>query len=445
MAAVAPTVPSAPSARVRADGAPSLAVGAVDGRAHPARRRRPGAGVGDRADRRDRPVRGAPVTADALLTLPFAKPSGQFPLGGDFLGRDVLSRVLNGGWALLLMALAATAIGIATGAAAGMSAAYLRGKSDGLIMRTVDVILAFPQLVFALLLVSLLGPKLWLIVLAVGLTHAPAVARVIRSATLDISERDYVKVVELQGMRPAKVMTSEILPNLISPLMVEAGLRLTYSIVIMAGLAFLGFGQPPPAANWGLMINENRIGLAAQPVGGDRPGRADRPAHDRHQHVHRRRSRGSRSASTAGRRRRCCWTSSARGSPVTGGLPPQPGPARCRRRPERRGSGSTSATSRSGSARPAPTSSARSRSRCPAGRCSAWSASRVRARPRSALALLGHARRGLRISGGEVRLDGADLLRCRPASSGRCAARGSPTSRRTRRPRSTRRCGSGRS
>ena len=144
-------------------------------------------------------------------------------------------------------------------------AAYLRGRSDGFIMRTVDVILAFPQLVFALLLVSLLGPRVWLIVLAVGLSHAPQVARVIRSATLDISERDYVKVVELQGMKPAKVMTSEILPNLISPLMVEAGLRLTYSIVIMAGLAFLGFGQAPPAANWGLMINENRSGLSLNP------------------------------------------------------------------------------------------------------------------------------------------------------------------------------------
>jgi peptide/nickel transport system permease protein len=203
----------------------------------------------------------SPHSPNDLVTLTFAKPSGQFPLGGDFLGRDVLSRVLNGGWLLLLMAVAATAIGIAAGAAAGMSAAYLRGAPDGFIMRTVDVILAFPQLVFALLLLSLLGPRLWLIVLAVGLSHAPAVARVIRSATLDIAERDYVKVVELQGMRPAKVMAKEILPNLISPLMVEAGLRLTYSIVIIAGLAFLGFGQPPPTANWGTMINENRIGL----------------------------------------------------------------------------------------------------------------------------------------------------------------------------------------
>src|SRR5450631_4527710 len=206
-----------------------------------------------------------PQSPEALLTFPFAKPSGRFPLGADFLGRDVLSRVLDGGWLLLLMAVSATVLGIAAGTAAGVSAAYLRGRTDGLIMRTVDVILAFPQLVFALLLLSILGAKLWLIVLAVGLTHAPAVARVLRSATLDISERDYVKVAELQGMRPAAVMAKEILPSLSTPLMVEAGLRLTYSIIIMAGLAFLGFGQPPPAPNWGTMINENRAGLALNP------------------------------------------------------------------------------------------------------------------------------------------------------------------------------------
>jgi peptide/nickel transport system permease protein len=132
-------------------------------------------------------------------------------------------------------------------------------------MRTVDVVLAFPQIVFALLLLSIIGPKLWLIVIAVGISHAPQVARVLRSATLDISERDYIKVVELQGMPPAKVMLKEILPNLVSPLMVEAGLRLTYSIVIMAGLSFLGFGQPPPAPSWGIMINENQVGLSLNP------------------------------------------------------------------------------------------------------------------------------------------------------------------------------------
>jgi peptide/nickel transport system permease protein len=207
----------------------------------------------------------APHPSDALVTLTFGKPSGKFPLGGDFLGRDVLSRVLDGGWVLLIMAACATVIGIAGGAAAGISAAYLRGISDGIIMRAVDVILSFPQLVFALLLLSLLGPKLWLITIAVGVSHAPQVARVLRSATLDLSERDFIKAAELQGMRPAKVMRKEILPNLVSPLMVEAGLRLTYSIVIIAGLAFLGFGQAPPAPNWGTMINENRVGLPLNP------------------------------------------------------------------------------------------------------------------------------------------------------------------------------------
>lgn len=207
----------------------------------------------------------APHSPDAFLNVAFAKPSGAFPLGTDTLGRDVLSRVLTGGWVLLVMATGATIFGVAVGAAAGVSAAYLRGLRDGFIMRTVDVVLAFPSLVFALLLVSVVGPKLWLITLAVGFTHAPAVARVLRSATLDLSERDYVKVVELQGMRPAKVMRTELLPNLVSPLMVELGLRLTYSIVLIAGLSFLGFGQAPPASNWGYMIQENRLGLAINP------------------------------------------------------------------------------------------------------------------------------------------------------------------------------------
>jgi peptide/nickel transport system permease protein len=207
----------------------------------------------------------APHPPNALLATPFAPPSGAFPLGADALGRDVLSRTLAGGWLLLLMAAAATALGVAVGAAVGMTAAYIRGPADGLLMRTIDVILAFPQLLFALLLVSIVGPKLWLIVIAVALTHAPPVARVVRAAALDVSERDFVKIVELQGVSPRRIMVSEILPNLVSPLMVETGLRMTYSIIVIAGLAFLGFGQPPPTANWGLMINENRAGIEANP------------------------------------------------------------------------------------------------------------------------------------------------------------------------------------
>jgi peptide/nickel transport system permease protein len=196
------------------------------------------------------------------LGAPFFKPTSNSLLGGDVLGRDVLSRVLGGGYQLLILAAAATALGILLGAALGIIAAYFSGWRDGLIMRTVDVLLAFPQLVFALLLLSVLGNHLWLVVVAVGLTHAPQVARVIRSTSLDVSERDFVKAVAITGVRPSKVMAREVAPNLISPLMVEVGLRMTYSIIIMAGLAFLGFGFEPPNPTWGYMIRENQIGIS---------------------------------------------------------------------------------------------------------------------------------------------------------------------------------------
>ncbi len=207
----------------------------------------------------------APHTATEFVGMPFATPSAHYWLGTDVLGRDVLSRVLSGGWLLLLVAAAATVLGVAVGALAGIMAAYYKGWRDGLIMRAVDVILAFPAIVFALLLVSIAGPKLWLVCVAVAMTHAPQVARVIRSAALDICEKDYVKAIELIKVPPRKIIRGEILPNLVTPLMVEAGLRLTWSIVIIAGLSFLGFGVQPPAPNWGLMLNENRIGMVSNP------------------------------------------------------------------------------------------------------------------------------------------------------------------------------------
>jgi peptide/nickel transport system permease protein len=209
----------------------------------------------------------APYSSTEFVTAPFANPSLKFPLGGDTLGRDVLSRTLDGGWELLLMAAAATLLGVVAGALCGVSAAYFGGRLDTLIMRVVDIVLAFPQLVFALLLVSVLGPKIWLIIVAVGVSHAPQVARVTRAAALDVCERDFVRAAQILGMPARQVLRKEVLPNLTSVLMVELGLRLTYSILVIAGLSFLGFGLQPPAASWGLMINENRIGLVANPWG----------------------------------------------------------------------------------------------------------------------------------------------------------------------------------
>ncbi len=132
-------------------------------------------------------------------------------------------------------------------------------------MRCVDVVLAFPQLVFALLVVSVIGPKVWLLIVAIGISHAPQVARVSRGATLDIAQRDYVHAAELRGVPARVIMRREILPGLTGPLMVETGLRFTLSIVLIAGLSFIGFGLQPPAPNWGYMINENRIGLTSNP------------------------------------------------------------------------------------------------------------------------------------------------------------------------------------
>jgi peptide/nickel transport system permease protein len=207
----------------------------------------------------------APDSPNALTAIPFSGPTSAHVLGTDMLGRDVLSRVLDGGWKLLLMSLAATVIGVAVGTMIGVLAAFRGGVTDTLLMRAVDVLLAFPQLVFGLLIVSVLGAKLWLIVVAVAIGHAPQVARVIRSAALDVCERDFVKSAELIATPSWRVMFGEIVPNLMSPITVEAGLRMTYSVIIIAGLSFLGFGLQPPAPSWGVMINENRIGLTGNP------------------------------------------------------------------------------------------------------------------------------------------------------------------------------------
>jgi peptide/nickel transport system permease protein len=200
-----------------------------------------------------------------FLAIPFQPPGQGLLLGADELGRDALSRVLWGGYQILGLSAAATVLGVLAGAALGMAAGYVRGHLDEAIMRVLDVLLAFPQTILALLFVSIIGPKLWLITLMVAAIHAPQVARVARAATLRVVEEDFLRFAEAIGMRPWRILLREIFPNIVNPLLVELGLRFTYSIALIAGLSFLGFGQQPPTADWGLMINENRIGLAQNP------------------------------------------------------------------------------------------------------------------------------------------------------------------------------------
>jgi peptide/nickel transport system permease protein len=148
----------------------------------------------------------------------------------------------------------------------GVVAAYAGGWWDEVIMRLNDVLLAFPQILLALVvLTALQSPSPWVIVVLVGVSHAPRVARVARGVAMGIVTRDFVTAAEALGEKRTRVIVAEVLPNMIGPLLAEAGLRLTYSIAVVAGLGFLGFAADPGAANWGQMIFENRLGLATQP------------------------------------------------------------------------------------------------------------------------------------------------------------------------------------
>jgi len=208
----------------------------------------------------------APYSPTEFVAAPFSSPEiPKMWLGSDYLGHDVLTRVLYGGRTVILLALAATVIGLALGVTLGLITGYARRWIDESVMRILDVVLAFPQIVLTLLFVSVLGPRLWLIVLIVGISHAPRIARVARAATLEVAQRDFVRAAEAFGVPRRKILFNEILPSITSPLLVEFGLRLTYSIGLIAALSFLGFGMQPPAADWGLMINENRVGIVIQP------------------------------------------------------------------------------------------------------------------------------------------------------------------------------------
>lgn len=206
-----------------------------------------------------------PYSTTEFVGQPFYAHTAHALLGTDNLGRDVLSRFLGGGRSVLALAVLCTLFGVGLGTFVALVAGYSRTWIDEVFMRCGDVVLSFPQIVLALLFLSVWGPHPWVIVVTVGLSHAPRTARIMRAAVLDVARRDYVKAGEAIGLRRWPIRVGDLLPNVTGPLMVESGLRFTYSIGLVAGLGFLGLGLQPPAADWGLMINENRIGLVVQP------------------------------------------------------------------------------------------------------------------------------------------------------------------------------------
>jgi peptide/nickel transport system permease protein len=187
--------------------------------------------------------------------------------GTDKIGQDVWSRFLLGGRSILLFAIVATALALLFGVLIGLFAALNRGKLDEVLMRGIDIVLALPSLLLVLVAITTIGAKTWLIIAAVAVTTTPRIARVTRGAAVSVVERDFVAAAEALGESRFRMLRSELLPNVSAPLLVEANLRLTYSIGIVSSLAFLGFATDANAANWGTMIQENRLALAVQPWG----------------------------------------------------------------------------------------------------------------------------------------------------------------------------------
>jgi peptide/nickel transport system permease protein len=200
----------------------------------------------------------APYSPDEIVGIPGQEPGGDFMLGTDYLGHDVLSRVLWGGASVLYLSVVATALAYAIGVTVGIVAGYSRNLLDPVLMRTMDVILVFPPLLFFLIAVTSFGTGVGVMIIGVALVQAPGVARIVYSATREVAVRGYIEAAVARGERTPAILGREILPNIMPTVIANLGLSLTFSVLLIAAVNFLGLGLQPPDANWALMIAENR-------------------------------------------------------------------------------------------------------------------------------------------------------------------------------------------
>ena len=196
-----------------------------------------------------------PYADDLLNSL--MEPSADNWFGTDQLGRDVFSRVIAGARDILMVAPLATILGTIVGTALGLLTGYFRGIIDDVLSRLIDAVLALPTVIVALLALVALGPSNTMVVIVIGFTFAPIIARTVRSAVLSERELDYVAAAHLRGEGAAYIMFAEILPNIVPPILVESTVRLGYAIFAVATLSFLGFGIQPPSPDWGLTVADN--------------------------------------------------------------------------------------------------------------------------------------------------------------------------------------------
>jgi peptide/nickel transport system permease protein len=195
---------------------------------------------------------------DQDLSSALASPSAAHFFGTDQYGRDVLSRIMYGSRTALLAILVADGIALVFGAALGLVAGFLGGKVDAFVMRTADVLLAFPYLLLALIIVAALGPSLINSILAIGVVYTPQYARLIRGQVLAIKTTEYVLAARAIGASAVRIMLRHILPNSFTPLLVMATLQAGTVVVEIAGLSFLGLGAQPPSPDWGALLADGQ-------------------------------------------------------------------------------------------------------------------------------------------------------------------------------------------
>lgn len=185
-------------------------------------------------------------------------PSLQWPLGTDHLGRDILSRILYGGQVSLRIGLISVGISLTFGMLLGLVAGYYGRAVDMLVMRLIDVLLAFPNILLALAVIAILGPGLTNVMIAVGISYIPHYTRVVRSSVLSIKTATYVEAARVAGCSDRRVIVLHILPNAVSSVIVVGTLGVATAILVAAALSFLGLGVQPPTPEWGSMVSAGR-------------------------------------------------------------------------------------------------------------------------------------------------------------------------------------------
>jgi len=213
-----------------------------------------------------------PVEGDFLNLM--AKPSGDHWLGTDQLGRDIWSRLVYGAQNAIFVAVMVVPLGMLMGVIIGGIPGYFGGWVDNLIMRFNDAALSFPGLIIFMAIIAVLGPGLWQCIVALILGGTPGLVRLTRGLVLAERERDYVKAAKLIGENDFRILFFQVIPNVSSPLIVMATVRSGYTLLVFAGLTFLGLGPPPPEPSWGLMLNEAKDLMETAPLIAVFPGLA---------------------------------------------------------------------------------------------------------------------------------------------------------------------------